>query len=75
MTLGGLAAGALLAALLSQVLVKVLTGVFDPPPDALAVPWPYLAAVAVVVTTAVGAACALALRLLRRPAVTVLRDL
>ena len=27
-----------------EMLVKVLTGVFDPPPDALAVPWGYLGA-------------------------------
>jgi len=29
----------------AQVLVKVLSGVFDPPPESLAVPWPYLLAV------------------------------
>jgi putative ABC transport system permease protein len=30
---------------LSYLLVKVLTGVFDPPPSSLAVPWEYLLAV------------------------------
>ena len=35
----GLAAGALVGAVLSVMLVKVLTGVFDPPPSTLAVPW------------------------------------
>ena len=43
-TAGGLALGAVIAAAISDMLVKVLTGVFDPPPDALSVPWGYLAA-------------------------------
>jgi putative ABC transport system permease protein len=46
-TAGGLLAGALGGWALSTMLVAVLTGVFDPPPDALAVPWPYLALTAV----------------------------
>ena len=57
------------------MLVKVLTGVFDPPPDALAVPWGYLAAVLGLTLGAVGAAGALTLRALRRPAIEELRDL
>ena len=48
----GVIAGALLGWLLSQMLVSVLTGVFDPPPAALAAPWGYLAATG---ATAVGA--------------------
>jgi putative ABC transport system permease protein len=43
-------AGAILGAtagwVLAQMLVKVLTGVFDPPPEDLAVPWAYLGIVA-----------------------------
>jgi putative ABC transport system permease protein len=35
----GLPAGALIA----FILVKLLTGVFVPPPEALSFPWPYLA--------------------------------
>ena len=42
----GLTAGAILGAALSQMLVRVLTGVFDPPPTALSTPWIYLAAIA-----------------------------
>jgi putative ABC transport system permease protein len=57
------------------MLVKVLTGVFDPPPDALSVPWGYLAAVVSLALAAVGAAGALTLRALRRPALEELRDL
>ena len=54
---------------------KVLTGVFDPPPDTLAVPWGYLLLVAVLVVGAVGAAGALTLRSLRQPPIEELRDL
>ncbi|MEA2400884.1 MAG: putative transport system permease protein [Thermoleophilaceae bacterium] len=74
-TAGGLALGAVSAAAISTMLVKVLTGVFDPPPDALSVPWGYLAAVVSLALAAVGAAGALTLRALRRPALEELRDL
>ena len=58
------------------MLVKVLTGVFDPPPDALAVPWGYLAAVLALTRRApVAAAGAATLRALRRPAIEELREL
>jgi putative ABC transport system permease protein len=57
------------------VLVKVLTGVFDPPPDSLAVPWGYLLAVAALVIGTVAVAASVALRALRRPAIEELRDL
>ena len=60
---------------LSIMLVKVLTGVFDPPPDTLSVPWLYLAGVGALTVGAVGAAGALTLRSLRRPAIEELRDL
>jgi putative ABC transport system permease protein len=72
----GLVLGAALATVLSIMLVRVLTGVFDPPPSALAVPWGYLAAVLVLTVAAVLAAGAATLRaLLRRPALEDLRDL
>jgi putative ABC transport system permease protein len=72
---GGLALGAIIGGGLSLILVKVLTGVFDPPPDALSVPWAYLLLLAALVLAAVVAAGALTLRALRRPAITELRDL
>ncbi|MDQ2807504.1 MAG: FtsX-like permease family protein, partial [Chloroflexota bacterium] len=40
--LGGSLAGLALGFAVAQMLVTVLTGVFDPPPDQLAVPWLYL---------------------------------
>lgn len=46
MLVEGLALGALLGFAVAQVLVKMLTGVFDPPPETLAVPWLYLALLA-----------------------------
>ncbi|WP_131740466.1 ABC transporter permease, partial [Actinomadura roseirufa] len=61
--------------ILSQMLVKVLTGVFDPPPDHLAVPWAYLGSVAGAGITVTIAAALVALRAANRPPLTVLRDL
>ncbi|MGB3331142.1 MAG: ABC transporter permease [Thermomicrobiales bacterium] len=51
---GGAAAGALLGWLLASMLIRLLTGVFDPPPDAASLPWLYLAGVLVVVAGAIG---------------------
>lgn len=74
-TAGGLVLGSALAAVISYMLVKVLTGVFDPPPDALAVPWAYLSVVTALVLAAVATSGSLTLRALRRPAIEELRDL
>ena len=74
-TLGGLLAGALSGWALSQTLVKVLSGVFDPPPASLAVPWLYFGAVGLVVVAAIGAVTAVAVRVARRPALRILREL
>jgi putative ABC transport system permease protein len=67
----GIAGGATLA----FMLVKVLTGVFDPPPASLAVPWGYLAVVTAAGSAALVGATSLTARSLRRPAIEVLRDL
>ncbi|MDX6671878.1 MAG: putative transport system permease protein [Solirubrobacteraceae bacterium] len=72
---GGLILGSALAAGLSAMLVKVLTGVFDPPPDVLGIPWGYLATVIGLAIGAVALAGAVTLRALRRPAIEDLRDL
>jgi putative ABC transport system permease protein len=45
-TIGGLIAGGFGGWLMSEMLVKVLNGVFDPPPSTLAIPVAYLVAVA-----------------------------
>jgi putative ABC transport system permease protein len=74
-TLGGLVLGAAGASWLTWMLVKLLTGVFDPPPTSPAVPYAYLVVLAIVTVAAVTAASASALRALRRPALEGLRDL
>ena len=65
-----LIAGMLLAAglgwLLSEMLVAMLQHVFDPPPDALAVPWRYLGELAGAAALATALAVALAGRGLAR---------
>ncbi|MEV5721721.1 FtsX-like permease family protein [Amycolatopsis mediterranei] len=72
---GGLLGGAAIAWGLARMLVTVLTGVFDPPPSAIAVPWTYLAATAAAVVAALVAAALLSARASTRPAVEELRDL
>jgi putative ABC transport system permease protein len=74
-TIGGVVLGAAGASGLAFMLVKVLTGVFDPPPTALAIPWQYLGGLSLVVAVAVLAAGAAAIGSARRPAIDVLRDL
>ena len=60
---------------LSHMLVKVLTGVFDPPPSALAVPWLYIVGAGVLTLAALSAVTATSSRLSRRPAISELRRL
>jgi putative ABC transport system permease protein len=57
------------------MLVKVLTGVFDPPPAHLAVPWGYLAAVGAMAVAALLVAATATARAAVRPSVEALRDL
>jgi putative ABC transport system permease protein len=74
----GVIGGALGAAAgweLARVLVKVLTGVFDPAPSALAVPWGYLSAVAALTIAGLLASAHLAARMARSPKASALRDL
>jgi putative ABC transport system permease protein len=72
---GGLLIGAAIGAAIATMLVKVLTGVFDPPPDALSVPWGYLVAMVGLTLAAVAVAATATLRALRRPPVEELREL
>jgi putative ABC transport system permease protein len=75
LAVGGLSAGAAVGWLLSQVLVAVLTGVFDPPPASITVPWFYLTATALIAVAALVLATVGAIRHLSRPPMTVLREL
>jgi putative ABC transport system permease protein len=72
--IGGLALGAITGWGLSEMLVKVLTGVFDPPPAQLAVPWVYLSAVGVIACAAIAAAAAGVIRVATRPPIATLRE-
>jgi putative ABC transport system permease protein len=74
-TAGGLIFGVAIGGGLSLMLVKVLTGVFDPPPDVLSVPWGYLTSVGGLICVSVAVAGSATLRYLRRPAIEELRDL
>jgi putative ABC transport system permease protein len=73
--IGGGIVGICLGWLVAFVLVKVLAGVFDPPPEALAVPWHYLLflCASAVALTAVGVAFHLR-QLLRKSVVSDLRS-
>ena len=73
---GGLALGAAGGAWISFMLVKVLTGVFDPPPSAAAVPWLYLVAVVGASVGAIVLAAAATVRAVRRRSIVqTLREL
>lgn len=67
----GLATGAGL----SYLLVKVLTGVFDPPPTGLTLPWGYLVAVVLSTVVAVAIASFVVIDRARRQARTLLRGI
>jgi putative ABC transport system permease protein len=73
--LGGVILGVLSGWVLSYVIVKILTGVFDPPPEHLSIPWAYLLALTGVTGGAIAAAGSSVVRAIRRPAVDILRDL
>jgi len=73
--LGGLIGGALVAWALAAMLIKVLTGVFDPPPSSAAVPWPYLTATLAVAVVAIAAGALASAYGSTRPAVEELREL
>ena len=72
-TVAGFALGAATGWVLTLVLVKVLTGVFDPPPASLTIPWAYLATLAATLTLAAIAAAHAAVRSARRSPIATLR--
>ena len=74
-TVGGAVLGIVSGWALSYVIVKILTGVFDPPPPHLFIPWGYLAALAATTAGAVVWAGLSVIRTARKPAIDVIRDL
>jgi putative ABC transport system permease protein len=74
-TAGGVLLGVLSGWLLSFIIIKILTGVFDPPPPHLFIPWAYLAVLGGVTCGAIAAAGTGVIRAMRRPAADIIRDL
>jgi putative ABC transport system permease protein len=74
-TVGGLALGAVSGWMLTEMMVKVLTGVFDPAPSRFAIPWAYLMMVGLLVGTAVVLASTATTRSARLSTIDRLRDL
>jgi putative ABC transport system permease protein len=70
----GVTFGLLLGAAMSRVLVAVLTGVFDPPPSSLAIPWGYLTGFGAAVLGSVVLACALVVGWVRGAGVALMRE-
>jgi putative ABC transport system permease protein len=72
---GGLLLGAISGWLLSLMIVRILTGVFDPPPQHLAVPGGYIAFFVLAIAASVTAAAWISVSLAWRPSLKVIRDL
>jgi putative ABC transport system permease protein len=71
----GLAAGAAIGLAVAYVLVRELQGDFDPPPEGLSMPWPYLAILVVSALASVAVVVHFAARSLDTPRVEALKDL
>ena len=67
--------GLLCGTIIAWMLVKLLNGVFDPPPEALTVPWFYLASVLLFLALSVGMSVMTIRARLMRGAVEALRDI
>jgi putative ABC transport system permease protein len=72
---GGLIGGACIGAVIGFMLVKVLNGIFDPPPDHLVVPRDYVLSLGLAVSMAGLAVLTLAGRIVARARYSQLRDL
>ncbi|MEV0566496.1 FtsX-like permease family protein [Dactylosporangium sp. NPDC050588] len=72
-TLPALALGAAGGTGMARVLVAILSGVFDPPPDRLALPVGYLVAVALTILGAAALAVTALVLATRRPDLTMIR--
>ena len=71
----GTVVGTLTGFALAWMMVKLLTGAFDPPPEFLSVPWIYLGALIGVALVSVAIAVLGALRETRVPAVQRMREI
>ncbi|MEO5953341.1 MAG: FtsX-like permease family protein, partial [Chloroflexia bacterium] len=71
---GGGVAGVALGFGVAQMLVKILTGVFDPPPESLEIPWAYLMLLVVAGLVAMIAAVLGGIKASTRTVIDSLRD-
>ncbi len=74
MLAGGGAIGIAMGFGVAWMLVKMLTGVFDPPPESLSVPWLYLTLLVIAAAVSTAIAVLSAYVLSRRPGMTTLRE-
>lgn len=74
LAVGGLVLGALGGVLISYDLVAMLTGVFDPPPSQLAVPWAFLGTTGLLALLGLAGATAVIVRLTSDPDPGLLRS-
>jgi putative ABC transport system permease protein len=72
--IAGALAGAVIGAVIAEILIVVLQGVFDPPPEAPAVPWGYLLGATAVLATAAWLAAANATRQAEVAAISKMRE-
>lgn len=72
---GGVVFGLTSGVITAWMLVKLLTGVFDPPPETIAIPWGYLLTVLLLIALSIGVAVMIANRRSRAGAFETLRDL
>ena len=72
---GGIVGGGLLGWIVAQLLIRMLTGVFDPPPDTTVVPFAYLAAVVLLTIITAGLASLYVVVSSRRAVIPVIRGL
>ena len=73
--IGGGVIGTLLGFGIAQIMVKVLTGVFDPPPEHLYIPWSYMSVLAAAAIASTFLAIWLMKNISHRPVVEELRNL
>jgi putative ABC transport system permease protein len=71
----GAAGGLVIGATIAYMLVKVLTGIFDPPPAGASIPWAFLSGMVVVVVVVSAVVVSLSGRLAARAGPSELRDL
>lgn len=71
----GLTGGAVIAAVIAYLLIKVLTGIFDPPPEEPTLPWGYLAGLGVATIAATVGVVTIYGRIAGRAGPAELRDL